>query len=109
MDMQTARRGRRSGSPAIHPGHGRRQAGEETFSAVLRRLMKARRMSAPRLADRSCLPKSRQVFRSTSYLSYGLPRLDSAYVWRQPPALWSPTWKLRALRPPAIKDWTPIL
>lgn len=57
---------------------GCRQTGEDSFSAVLRRLMKARRMSAPRLADRSWL--------------------DSAYVWRQPPALLSPTWKLRALK-----------
>jgi hypothetical protein len=70
MDMQTATRGRSGGSPAILRGTDARQAGEETFSAVLRRLMKVRRMSAPRLADRSWL--------------------DSAYVWRQPPALWSP-------------------
>lgn len=42
--------------------NGRRQTGEETFSEVLRRLMKARGMSAPRLAHRSWL--------------------DSAYVWR---------------------------
>lgn len=42
--------------------NGRWQTGEETFSEVLRRLMKTRGMSAPRLADRSWL--------------------DSAYVWR---------------------------
>ena len=61
MDMQTARRGRRSGI-SVTGKDGCRPTGEDSFSAVLRRLMKARRMSAPRLADRSWL--------------------DSAYVWR---------------------------
>ena len=61
MDMRTARRGRNSGI-SVTGKDGCRQTGEDSFSAVLRRLMKARRMSAPRLADRSWL--------------------DSAYVWR---------------------------
>src|SRR6266540_2989763 len=61
MDMRTARQGRTDERSAISQD-ARRQTGEETFSTVLCRLMKARRMSAPRLADRSWL--------------------DSAYVWR---------------------------
>lgn len=61
METRTAKQGRKIGHSAISQD-GRGQTVEETFSAVLRRLMAARRMSAPRLADRSWL--------------------DSAYVWR---------------------------
>jgi hypothetical protein len=53
-NMQAARRGRRSGI-SVTGKDGGRPTGEDSFSTVLRRLMKARRMSAPRLADRSWL------------------------------------------------------
>lgn len=60
-NMQTAKRARKSAISVTRQVR-YRPTGEESFSALLRRLMKARRMSAPRLPDRSWL--------------------DSAYVWR---------------------------
>jgi hypothetical protein len=55
-NVQTARRGRNSGSPAIRQ-EGCRPTGEEPFPAVLQRLMKARGMSestAPMSAGAIC-------------------------------------------------------
>jgi hypothetical protein len=59
VGVQTAKQRSKSMSPVTTD---RPQTGEETFSALLRRLMKSRRLSVALLAARSWL--------------------DSAYVWR---------------------------